>query len=63
MNDWQNWIVAGIVLVAAAYVLREAWLVCVAKTRAGGSCGGCTGCSPKSPQVVTLRVGGEKDDS
>jgi hypothetical protein len=56
MNDWQNWIVAGIVVAAAAYILRAAWQVCVSKKRAKGSCGGCTGCGTTSQPVVTIEV-------
>jgi hypothetical protein len=63
MNDWQNWIVAGVVAAAAMYVLRAAWKVCIAKKRAKGSCGGCTGCPTASQPVITIQVDVDKGRS
>lgn len=64
MNDWQNWVVTGIVLAAAGYVLRETWLICIAKKKkAGGHCGTCTGCEPAAPQIVTLGINLENPGS
>ena len=54
MNDWQNYLVLGLVGWAAAYLVRRVWLHGKSQ-RASASCGGCAGCSAQPADGVSKK--------